>query len=159
MVETCVRMTTIITSHYRTGWESSRSGWALKGWRCLPYLKIQKYKCVLFSLIYLLSWTLVFISYCIFPKLLNVLILCFFCPLVINKNSSFQEFVHSTNHPVLIISYEMFVRTIEVIQSLTFDLIICDEGHRLKNASIKTTTVCIMTFFKHFVVCWLAVLF
>ena len=45
-------------------------------------------------------------------------------------------------YPVLIISYEMFVRMFDTLQQLTFDLIVCDEGHRLKNTNIKTTSVC-----------------
>lgn len=44
-------------------------------------------------------------------------------------------------HPVLIISYEMLVRHIEHIQQLKLDLIVCDEGHRLKNSNIKTAAV------------------
>ena len=42
--------------------------------------------------------------------------------------------------PVLIISYEMFLRCIEDIRKVKFDLIICDEAHRLKNSAIKTAT-------------------
>ena len=52
-----------------------------------------------------------------------------------------QDYVCLSNYPVLIISYEMFVRTYEVVTSMTFDLIVCDEGHRLKNTTIKTTSV------------------
>ena len=54
---------------------------------------------------------------------------------------SMQDYVCLSNYPVLIISYEMFVRTYEVVTSMTFDLIVCDEGHRLKNTTIKTTSV------------------
>ena len=43
--------------------------------------------------------------------------------------------------PILIISYEMFVRCYESLSTLTFNLIVCDEGHRLKNTNIKTTAV------------------
>ena len=46
-------------------------------------------------------------------------------------------------YPVLVISYEMFVRVYEQIQQMTFDLVVCDEGHRLKNTAIKTTSVSI----------------
>ena len=52
-----------------------------------------------------------------------------------------QDFVKSSNYPVLVISYEMFVRVYEDLTPVTFDLVICDEGHRLKNTAIKTTSV------------------
>ena len=55
----------------------------------------------------------------------------------------FQDFLKTSVYPVLIISYEMFVRVYEQIQQMTFDLVVCDEGHRLKNTQIKTTSVCI----------------
>lgn len=41
----------------------------------------------------------------------------------------------------MIVSYEMLVRSIDEIQQITFDLIVCDEGHRLKNAGNKTSSV------------------
>ena len=41
----------------------------------------------------------------------------------------------------MIVSYEMFMRCYEVIKDVHFDIIICDEGHRLKNTSTKTTMV------------------
>ena len=53
----------------------------------------------------------------------------------------FQEFIHSPIYPVLIISYEMFLRCHHILKGVSFDLIICDEGHRLKNAGAKTTSV------------------
>ncbi|XP_071950121.1 DNA repair and recombination protein RAD54B-like isoform X2 [Antedon mediterranea] len=51
-----------------------------------------------------------------------------------------QEFLHSPIYPVMIISYEMFVRSLEDVKRCKFDIMICDEGHRLKNTAIKTTT-------------------
>lgn len=52
-----------------------------------------------------------------------------------------QDYVKTAVYPVLIISYEMFVRGYEVVKKVPFDLVVCDEGHRLKNTAIKTTTV------------------
>lgn len=51
-----------------------------------------------------------------------------------------QDYVKTAVYPVLIISYEMFVRGYEVVKKVPFDLVVCDEGHRLKNTAIKTNT-------------------
>uniref|UniRef100_H2ZU90 RAD54 homolog B n=1 Tax=Latimeria chalumnae TaxID=7897 RepID=H2ZU90_LATCH len=50
-----------------------------------------------------------------------------------------EEFLTSPLYSVLVISYEMLLRSLDQIQSIEFNLIICDEGHRLKNSSIKTS--------------------
>lgn len=55
--------------------------------------------------------------------------------------SFFQEFKNAYVYPVMIVSYEMFVRYCDVIKQSQFDLLVCDEGHRLKNSAIKTTSV------------------
>lgn len=52
-----------------------------------------------------------------------------------------QEFSNSPLYPVMIISYEMFLRSVEEVRNIKFGLIICDEAHRLKNTAIKTATV------------------
>lgn len=41
----------------------------------------------------------------------------------------------------MIISYEMFLRSVEEVRNIKFGLVICDEAHRLKNTAIKTATV------------------
>lgn len=40
----------------------------------------------------------------------------------------------------MIISYEMMLRNIDTLHKIPFDLIICDEAHRLKNSSTKTAS-------------------
>ncbi|XP_074637415.1 DNA repair and recombination protein RAD54B-like isoform X3 [Acropora palmata] len=52
-----------------------------------------------------------------------------------------KGFVDSPLYPVMIISYEMFLRSVEEIRSINFGLVICDEAHRLKNTNIKTATM------------------
>ena len=41
----------------------------------------------------------------------------------------------------MIISYEMFLRNVDVIKKMDFDMLVCDEGHRLKNINVKTSLV------------------
>ncbi|KAI8521239.1 DNA repair and recombination protein rad54b [Branchiostoma belcheri] len=58
----------------------------------------------------------------------------------VGQDSRVEEFARSPLYPVMIISYEMLVRCIRDIEKINFDLIVCDEGHRLKNTNIKTTS-------------------
>ncbi|XP_067835362.1 DNA repair and recombination protein RAD54B [Heptranchias perlo] len=58
----------------------------------------------------------------------------------VDQDHKVEDFISSPLHSVLVISYEMLLRCLEHIQKLEFNLIICDEGHRLKNSSIKTST-------------------
>ncbi|NWR73391.1 RA54B protein, partial [Centropus unirufus] len=57
----------------------------------------------------------------------------------VDQDHKVEEFISSPLYAVLIISYEMLLRSLDQIQATEFNLLICDEGHRLKNSSIKTT--------------------
>ncbi|XP_072107979.1 DNA repair and recombination protein RAD54B isoform X1 [Mobula birostris] len=58
----------------------------------------------------------------------------------VDQDHKVEDFIASPLYSVLVISYEMLLRCLEQIQSIQFNLLICDEGHRLKNSSIKTST-------------------
>lgn len=62
---------------------------------------------------------------------------------------SLQEFINSPLYPVMIISYEMFLRSVEEVRNIKFGLVICDEAHRLKNTAIKTATVIWVPFYNN----------
>ncbi|KAJ7372138.1 DNA repair and recombination protein rad54b [Desmophyllum pertusum] len=64
--------------------------------------------------------------------------------LVKNWSSEFRKWLgvyEQPSYPVMIISYEMFLRSVEEVRNIKFGLVICDEAHRLKNTTIKTATM------------------
>ncbi|XP_035212503.1 DNA repair and recombination protein RAD54B-like [Stegodyphus dumicola] len=58
----------------------------------------------------------------------------------IDKKHTVKEYSESPKS-ILIISYEMFLRSAKLLSSINFDLVVCDEGHRIKNLNIKISNV------------------
>ena len=71
-------------------------------------------------------------------------------PLVARSHAHLDEEIKlftNNNVPVLIISYEMFKKYSKVLNKCErLDLVICDEGHRLKNSSGNQTTASLNEF-------------
>ncbi|KIH67063.1 hypothetical protein ANCDUO_02606, partial [Ancylostoma duodenale] len=58
--------------------------------------------------------------------------------ITVNKVSDITSYSCSySTYPYLIISYEMALRYIEKLMAVRFDILVCDEGHRLKNINTK----------------------
>lgn len=62
-------------------------------------------------------------------------------PYVVEGKQKVKDFTKTPRATVMIISYDTFIRNVDEINSLNFDLLICDEGHRLKNSEVKTLKV------------------
>ena len=55
-------------------------------------------------------------------------------------DSILNRFEIGTDHNVLVISYDQLRKYVDRLAAIRgIDLMVCDEGHRLKNAEIKTT--------------------
>lgn len=58
-----------------------------------------------------------------------------------SQKNKVSEFARLTQIPVMLISYEMLMRNFDDISKVKFDILVCDEGHRLKNNNIRTSVV------------------
>ncbi|KAG0211347.1 helicase [Mortierella sp. GBA30] len=56
----------------------------------------------------------------------------------VDSKSTITDFTLGRVYPVMIIGYEKLRVVQEELKNANFDIIICDEGHRLKTANIKT---------------------
>lgn len=61
--------------------------------------------------------------------------------MIAQKSSDVKNFTDSPLCSVLIISYDLVIRCQNEMEQISFDLLICDEGHRLRNANIKANSV------------------
>lgn len=60
---------------------------------------------------------------------------------IVSPTNQSKKYAQSAHIPILIISYELLSKQIRELDSVKFDLMICDEGHRLKNSAIKTSSI------------------
>lgn len=60
---------------------------------------------------------------------------------VVDQKSEVKDFLHSNIYSAMIIGYEKLRNMESDLEDASFDIIICDEGHRLKNQNIKTLQV------------------
>ncbi|XP_049290349.1 DNA repair and recombination protein RAD54B-like [Anopheles funestus] len=56
---------------------------------------------------------------------------------IVGPTNKLKRYAQSPHIPILIISYEMLSKQIGELESVRFDLMFCDEGHRLKNSNVK----------------------
>uniref|UniRef100_A0A6E8VRG2 DNA repair and recombination protein RAD54-like n=1 Tax=Anopheles coluzzii TaxID=1518534 RepID=A0A6E8VRG2_ANOCL len=56
---------------------------------------------------------------------------------IVGPNNKLKRYAQSPHIPILIISYEMLAKQIGELETVKFDLMFCDEGHRLKNSNVK----------------------
>ncbi|XP_012168218.2 DNA repair and recombination protein RAD54B isoform X1 [Bombus terrestris] len=62
-------------------------------------------------------------------------------PYVVDAKNKTKDFKKHIRNSVMIISYDMLTRCEQEVEEIPFNLIICDEGHRLKNNDIKAAKI------------------
>ena len=63
---------------------------------------------------------------------------------VAESGDKVAQFRSYSSAPILLVSYEMMVRTLADLEKVPWDLVVCDEAHRLKNSATKAST-CLAT--------------
>jgi DNA repair and recombination protein RAD54B len=59
---------------------------------------------------------------------------------LVDNHAHLQQFLMNKRYSVMICSYEKYVSMNEGMNRINFDIVVCDEGHRLKNSAIKIST-------------------
>ncbi|XP_033351681.1 DNA repair and recombination protein RAD54B-like [Bombus vosnesenskii] len=62
-------------------------------------------------------------------------------PYVVNAKNKAKDFKKHIRNSVMIISYDLLTRCEQEVKEIPFNLIICDEGHRLKNNDVKAAKI------------------
>ncbi|KAL0128064.1 hypothetical protein PUN28_003357 [Cardiocondyla obscurior] len=62
-------------------------------------------------------------------------------PYVVKGKNKPEDFLKYPKNSVMIISYEMLIKCYMDINKIIFNMIICDEGHRLKNSNVKAAKI------------------
>ena len=58
-----------------------------------------------------------------------------------SKNENLKDYLGSFIYPVLLLNYEKLIKYKDNLIDANFDLIVCDEGHRLKNSDVKASKI------------------
>jgi len=58
---------------------------------------------------------------------------------IADSGEKVAQFRSYNSAPILVMSYEMLVRTLPEVKKISWDLVVCDEAHRMKNSMIKTS--------------------
>ena len=59
---------------------------------------------------------------------------------VADSGDKVSQFRSYNTAPILMLSYELLVRTLPELLTISWDLVVCDEAHRMKNSAIKTSS-------------------
>ena len=57
---------------------------------------------------------------------------------IVDTGDKVAQFRSYNSAPILVMSHEMLIRTLPEVQKICWDLVVCDENHRMKNIMIKT---------------------
>lgn len=62
-------------------------------------------------------------------------------PFVVGTNTNVKDFNRNQRDSVMIMSYEMLVKNFNDVAPFNFEMVVCDEAHRLKNKEVRAAKV------------------